>query len=32
MSVDLALLGRSRLPVEKNAVQIDTKPGETKGP
>ena len=33
-SVDLAPLGRSRLPaeLEKNVVQIVTKPGETKGP
>ena len=32
VSVDLAPLGRSRLRVEKNIVQIDTKPGERKGP
>ena len=32
VSVDSASLGRSRLPVEKNVVQIDIKHGETKGP
>ena len=32
VSKDLSLLGRSRLPVEKNIVQIVTKPGGAKGP
>ena len=32
VSVDLAPLGRSRLPVEKNVVNTAKNPGEMKGP